>query len=147
MGNACTYNACHTTIAIVINKRHTSHRINHSITQCDTHTHTLSLSLLCPYVCICFSFSSLNNFFFSFYSMHLFSHVYTARSPISNIFSSFIRLQFQHIFSNSNPHIFCYIYEFGFNLFIYLLRCNILPFQFIALEFCWEIHNRKKGPP
>lgn len=109
MGNACTYNVCHTTIAIVINKRHTSHRINHSITQCDTHTHTLSLSLLCPYVCICFSFSSLNNFFF-----HFTRCIYFPMSILpalqSQIFSPLSFGYNSSTFSRTRIHIFFVIY-------------------------------------
>lgn len=143
MGNACTYNACHTTIAIAIaiDVEDTSHSINHSITLTEMkrkrrwrwrkkYTHSLTI---------------LHFSFFSSRLMHLVFPCLYCPLAKSQSLSAFSLGYDSSTFSITRSTYFV-IYAFGFNLFIYPLHCNILPFQFIALEFCQKnTSESKKG--
>lgn len=138
MANACTYKCMPLPLP---STGDSSRRINHSIAHShsyEPHKHTLIranvFSLFFPFL----------EHFFWFCSRCIYSPV-SMQPLLCN--HNFLFGCYSGTFSSTvypSQWIRC-ICAFGFNLFIYLLRCNILPLQFIALEFCWKNKQTGKG--
>lgn len=110
MANACTYNACHTDIAI--DKRHISYTMK-------TTAIVYTPLCQCMYVCVVF-FPSSSSFF-----IDVFSHVYSSRSPISKFVSFFSpSITIAAPFARADPHI-CVMFLVLTSSYIYYATISV----------------------